>query len=139
MTGLTPWCLCFPYFRTYLLVPTLFALERCGWTQARRRSMTLIAQNAGSVGGVVTAAVGLALLLASLSLFLLETCLPWVMAVFDVSVSSGGWLSMLENLLLFGTGATVLPLLEISLVLLYDQVLTVREGRDLEEAMERLL
>ncbi|MHB2020827.1 MAG: hypothetical protein ACYCW6_28140 [Candidatus Xenobia bacterium] len=129
--------LCLPY-RSCLLIPLLVSLEREPWMEAYRHSRRIAATYEREIWGVLLGSVGLVLLLALVCVSLFQFALPWLLAAFELHTDGWSWLAWTDAALCAGLLALALPLLEVSLVLLYRQVRIFNEGADLEAELEQL-
>jgi hypothetical protein len=126
-----------PFFRFYALAFCLRAGEGLNWRQADQRSRKILLDHGQIVVGLLAAWVTLAYLLARLFEYLVQSCLPWIWGVFDVSVDIQVWAEPCTTASLWLLAALVLPGFELSLGLLCQEYAAVREGGELTAALEQ--
>ncbi|MDQ7826367.1 MAG: hypothetical protein RDV48_26425 [Candidatus Eremiobacteraeota bacterium] len=137
LCGLTFFLLCYPYVYA-LLVPAIIGITRAHWTQAYRQSREIVKGNPSIVAGVLLFAFGLMFLLAMLSASLMELLVPWVTAALEINIKTLAWYPYFKAAIYCALTSLALPLLEVSLVLMYRDTKIFREGWDFSCLLDHL-
>lgn len=126
-----------PFFRVYALVFAVQAEQGLGWRSAWQRSRAILQEHGSIVVGLLAVWLTLPFLLARSLEYMVQSCLPWIWGVFDVSVDIQVWaypVLLASQCLL---AAWVMIGFELSLGLLCQEYARCREGSELSAALER--
>lgn len=125
-----------PFFRFYALAFCLWA-GGLNWREADQRSRKILLEHGQIVVGLLAAWMAFPYLLARLFEYVVQSCLPWIWGVFDVSVDIQVWAQPCITASQWLLAALVLPGFELSLGLLCQEYAAVREGGELSVALEK--
>ena len=126
-----------PFFRVYALVFAVQAEHGLCWSLAWQRSRAILREHGSIVVGLLAVWLTLPLLLARSLEYLVQSCLPWLWGVFDVSVDIQVWAQpvLLASQCLLA--AWVMIGFELSLGLLCQDYARCREGGELWAALDQ--
>ena len=126
-----------PFFRFYALAFCLRAGEGLNWRQADQRSRQILLEHGQIVVGLLAAWLAFPYLVARLFEYVVQSCLPWIWGVFDLTVDIQVWAQPCISASMWILAALVLPGFELSLGLLCKEYAAYREGGQLSAALDQ--